>query len=138
MYARGTGKKQISATTGVARNTIRKYLQRFISLKITYADIDAMYDYKLDRLFTPQQPPRSNEKYKRLQQLLPEIEKQLKRKGVTRLQLWQDYIQKHPGGYARSQFNNYIQEYIGRHHPVMHIEHKALCFDFSAARFRRY
>jgi DNA-binding NarL/FixJ family response regulator len=42
MYARGTGKKQISATTGVAGNTIKKYLQRFISLKVTYADIDTM------------------------------------------------------------------------------------------------
>ena len=138
MYARGTGKKQISATTGVARNTIKKYLQRFISLKVTYADIDAMNDHEVDRLFTtPHQLPVADEKYDRLQQLLPDIEKQLKRKGVTRIQLWHDYIQKHPGGYARSQFNHYIQEYIGRHHPVMHIEHKAgdkLYIDFAGEK----
>ena len=138
MYAGGAGKKQISVTTGVARNTVKKYLKRFVSLKITYADVDAMSDHEIDRLFTPQQqPPPTDERYVHLQQLLPDIEKQLKRKGVTRIQLWHDYIQKYAGGYARSQFNNYIQEYIGRHHPVMHIEHKAgdkLYIDFAGEK----
>ena len=103
---------------------------------MTYADVEAMNDHEIDRLFT-QTPPRADERYEHLQQLLPDIEKQLKRKGVTRLQLWHDYIQKYPGGYARSQFNNYIQEYTGRHHAVMHIEHKAgdkLYIDFAGEK----
>lgn len=53
MYAQGTGKKQISTITGVARNTVKKYLHKFVSLKLTYADIEAMSDHALDSLFTP-------------------------------------------------------------------------------------
>lgn len=126
MYAQGTGKKQISAITGVARNTVKKYLHKFVSLKLTYADIEAMSDHALDSLFTPQQQaPPPNERFEQLHRMLPEIEKQLKCKGVTRLQLWEAYIKQHPDGYGRSRFNQYIQDYAGRSHPVMHMEHKA-------------
>jgi transposase len=125
LYVQGTGKKQISAITGVARNTIKKYLQKFISLKITYADIEAMDDHQLDTLFTPQQQAPVDDRYEQMQQLLPEITKQLKRKGVTRIQLWEAYVQQYPDGYGRSRFNKFIQDYAGRTNPVMHIEHKA-------------
>src|ERR1051325_956853 len=91
LYAQGKGKKQISALTGIARNTVKKYLHRFSTLKLTYADIDALDDQQLDQLFAPPAPPAKDERYEQLQHLLPQIEKQLKRKGMTRLGLWQAY-----------------------------------------------
>jgi len=138
MYAQGRGKKQISKLTGLSRNTVKKYLQQFISLKLTYDQVDAMNDQDLDILFIPKELPHPrDERYNQLGQMLPEIEKQLKRKGVTRLQLWEAYRLKYPDGYGRSRFNQHIQDYIGRTHPVMHLEHKAgdkLFIDFAGEK----
>ena len=134
MYAQGTGKKQISNLTGVARNTIKKYLYRFIAAKITYADIDTMTDHELEQFFATPVPQQPGLRYEQLQALLPGIEKQLKRRGVTRLQIWDNYRQQYPNGYGRSRFNYHIQQYLSRSQPVMHIEHKAgdkLFVDFA-------
>ncbi len=57
MYAQGRGKKQISKLTGLSRNTVKKYLQQFISLKLTYDQVDAMNDQDLDILFIPKELP---------------------------------------------------------------------------------
>ena len=137
LYAQGRGKKQISTLTGLSRNTVKKYLQKFVALKLTYADVDAMNDYQLDLLFTPQLPVPRDERYEQLQNLLPDLEKQLKRRGVTRLSLWEAYRQQYPNGYGRSRFNQYIQDYTGRSQPTMHLEHKAgdkLFIDFAGEK----
>lgn len=138
LYAQGTGKKRISALTGVSRNTIKKYLHTFASLQITYQDIDQLDDYRLDQLFAPAVPPKQplpkDERLEQMQRLLPELEKQLRRKGVTRLQLWHQYKKTHPDGYGNSRFNQLIQQYVERSHPTMHLEHKAgdkLFIDFA-------
>jgi len=126
MHSQGRGKKQISTLTGISRNTVKKYLQKFVSLKLTYAQAEAMNDHELDVLFTLREEPEAkDERYEIFQRMLPEIEKQLKRKGVTRLQLWEAYRLKYPNGYGRSRFNQHVQDYTGRTHPVMHLEHKA-------------
>jgi transposase len=134
MYAQGNGKKQISNLTGLSRNTIKKYLRRFVSLKLTYQQVEAMSDHELDCLFTPPAPPPANHRYEQLQQLLPDFEKQLKRKGITRLKLWEAYRKQYPDGYGRSRFNQHIQHFIEHTQPVMHLEHKAgdkLFIDFA-------
>jgi transposase len=138
LYVSGTGKKQISSLTGVPRNTIKKYLHRFNAQRLTYAGIEALSDQQLDGLFNPPAAPLpSDHRYQHLQSLLPGIEKQLRRKGVTRMQLWKVYIRQHPDGYGRSRFNQYIQQYASRSQPVMHIEHKAgdkLFIDFAGEK----
>jgi len=135
LYVQGTGKKQISKITGISRNTIKRYLYKFISLKLTYADIDSKSDHELEELFVETKPVvKKDERYEYLQALLPGYEKQLKRKGVTRLQLYEAYRSAQPDGYKNSQFNYFIRQYIDRGHPVMHLEHKAgdkLFIDFA-------
>jgi transposase len=57
--------------------------------------------------------------------LFPDYEKQLKRKGMTRKVLWEDYRKANPNGLGRSQFNYYFRLWKIQKNPVMHIEHKA-------------
>ena len=44
LYADGRGSKFISKTTGIARNTVKKYLLRFIELHLTIDRVEAMSD----------------------------------------------------------------------------------------------
>src|SRR5580700_10172407 len=79
------GKTFISKQTGVARNTVKKYVQRFRELKQTIEDINEMSDQQLNELFG--KPPTLKEPSKKqedLQAFFPYLDKALRRKGVTR------------------------------------------------------
>ncbi len=65
-------------------------------------------------------------RYKELHALFPDYSKRLKKKGVTRNQLFKR-VSKHLSfdGYARSRFCTYLQAYLALSHPIAHLEHKA-------------
>ena len=74
-YTQGTSKKQISVITGIARNTVKRYISRFISLRITYEDIASLSDHELEKLFIEPNSKPPDERFDRLQQLLPDTRK---------------------------------------------------------------
>ena len=55
----------------------------------------------------------------------PHMERELKKVGVTKLSMWQQYIAKHPDGYKSSQFCEYYKRWGKKVNPVMHMTHKA-------------
>jgi transposase len=125
LYTQGTSKKQISVLTSSSRNTVKKYISKFIQERLTYEGIEGMSDYALDLLFSVEPPPSKDERYEELQSLLPGIEKQMKRKGMNITLQWEQYLAVHPNGYGVAQFYKHYRDFTGRTHPVMHIEHKA-------------
>lgn len=138
LYGQGKGTKAIHSMLGVSHNTIKKYLQIYHGSGISYAAFSAMSDEELSSFFLISRPntPKSD-RQQELELLLPEMCKQLKRRGVTREQLHREYLSKYPDGFGRSSFNNYIQMYLGQSHPVMHIEHKAgekMFIDFAGKK----
>jgi transposase len=69
--------------------------------------------------------------------LLPEICKRLKRKIVSREDVYKEYRASHPEGYGISGFNTRIRLYLSKCSPVMHVEHKAgdkMYVDFSGLK----
>ena len=65
------------------------------------------------------------------------MDKELKRKGVTRVLLWQRYKVTHPNGVGRSQFNHYFALWKAQVNPTMHTEHKEgdkLYVDFAGEK----
>lgn len=136
-FTQGTSKKQISEITGVARNTVKRYIGRFVSLHITYEDIVALSDHELEKLFIEPHPSLPDVRFEQLQQLLPEIEKQMSRKGVTLLSLWKEYYSVHSPAYQYTQFKRYYHFYSNRVKPVMHMDHKAgdkMYIDFAGEK----
>lgn len=136
-FTQGTSKKQISEITGVARNTVKRYIGRFISLKMTYEEIMALSDHELEQLFIEPHPVLPDARFARLQELLPDIEKQMKRKGITLIKLWQDYYAANQPAYQYTQFKKYYKFYSQRVRPVMHMEHKAgdkMYIDFAGEK----
>ena len=63
-------------------------------------------------------------RYKVLHALFPDYSKRLKKKGVIRSQLFKEYQDTHPKGYARSRFYTYYQAYLALSCPIAHLEHK--------------
>lgn len=137
LRSQGKGIKTISSLLGVSRNTVKKYL---IFLDESGHTIDfalSLSDLDLQRLLQPPVEVPVSSRLEVLQSLLPLYCKRLKRKGVTREMLHQEYKAKYPDGYARSGFCRHIQNYQKTHTSVMHLEHKAgdkLYIDFAGQK----
>lgn len=126
LHAQGKSKLQIVILTGVSRNTVKRYLRKFDEGHYTYESINTLTDHELEILFgSTEKVNGANTKLQALQELFPELSKQLKRKGMTLQKLWEQYHQLYPDGYRRSQFCVHFNQYVRGTNPVMHLEHKA-------------
>ncbi len=137
LHTQGQSKKKISELTASSRNTVKKYISKFIQQRLTYDVITAMSDHELDLLFGYTEPAIKDERFEQLQRLLPDMEKQMKCKGMTITMIWEQYRAIHPQGYAITQFYKYYRHFIKRAQPVMHIEHKAgdkMYIDFTGEK----
>jgi transposase len=139
LYGQGKGTKSINSIVGISRNTIKKYLQTFHASGVSYEDLFKMSDSELSLMFTVKKPAQVSQRQLDLEAMLPQLCKQLKRKGITRDHIHQQYLEAHPDGYSRSRFNNIVQLYLGQSHPVMHIEHRAgekMYIDYAGTKLR--
>ncbi len=125
LYTEGKSKRFISNQLSLSRNTVIKYIDRFVSLKLTYEEVYNMPDKELFNLFQIPVSRDLSPKLKSLHDFFPLVERQLKRPGMTLLLLWEQYISNHPDGYGKTQFYSYYRRWKGTMSPSMRIEHKA-------------
>jgi transposase len=124
LYTQGKSKMFIKELTGLSRNTVKKYINLFIQNKHSIEDITNLSDKELDDLFcnTRIEP---SERLKQIIECFPDIDKELKRKGITREIVWKQYYQTHTDAYRFTQFCRHYKAWKKQVNPVMHIEHKA-------------
>ena len=101
-YDSQLAQRAIAHACGLGLGTVTTYLQRAAAAGLTWPLPDDLDDAALEaRLFTrPGVPPTSD-------RALPDwqtLHQELKKPGVTRTLLWQEYRGQHPHGYAYSQF----------------------------------
>lgn len=102
-YASSKGTKTISGMLNVSRNTVNKYLQIYQKSQLEIDKVLSLDNASLFALFQEKRKPLVvNERYDALQNLLPEYCRRLKKKGVTRHMLHQEYLCLHPDGYGHS------------------------------------
>lgn len=127
LYTQGRSRHFISEYLSLSRNTVKKYINQLIELKITFDELNEMDDAKLDELFIVKQLPELPIRLKALYAFFPYAEKELKKTGVTKMLLWREYKEKHPDGVQSSQFCEHFNRWSKRINakPVMHMIHKA-------------
>ena len=125
LYTQGYSKLKISGRLDVSRRIVRIYIHRFEKLQITYQDIAGLTDAELDKLLLKQSKQEIPVRLKNLRGFFPYVNKELKKTGVTRYRMWQEYIGKYPDGYQISQFCEHYRRWNRETGPLMHIEHKA-------------
>jgi transposase len=134
LHHQGRSKLWIAAQTGISRNTLKKYLKAFLESKLTFHEISELSDKDLEELFVKPEEKPINEKLQTLFTLFPTTRKELKKKGMTRQLLWEQYKAVHADGFGLSQFKHYYAQWKAQVNPVMRMEHKAgdtLYVDFA-------
>lgn len=138
LYASGKGTKYISQSTGVARNTIKKYLYRYVLSEKTIEQIEAMSDAEMSGFFLIKEPiVVINKRLSDLEPLLPGLAAMLKKRGVTKYMVYQSYLVQYPDGYKSSAFLERLNKYMQAGKPSLKMIHKAgdkLFVDFTGQK----
>lgn len=117
----GLSIKQISKSLGCSRGAISEYISRAKAAGLPWplpAEID---DAWLEQRLFPAVPPRRN----RPQPDFNYMHAELKKKGVTLMQLWSEYREAHPDGYGLTQFCDLYGRFAKNLNLVMRQTHKA-------------
>jgi len=126
LYEEQTGLKTIAVMARTSRNTVKKYIQKWNTLGLSYETFQQKSEAELHDLFCVRaESVSSNPRMEELDSLMPEICKELSKRGMTTLQQWDKYRESHPNGYGLTQFRLSIQRYRKISNPSMRMEHKA-------------
>jgi transposase len=126
LYEESTGLKVIAALSRTSRNTVKKYIHKWSLLDMSYEEFRQRSDSELHELFcVVEEPSAPNPRLETLEGLMPDICKELGKKGMTTLIQWDKYRKSHPDGYGLTQFRMAIQRYRRVSNPSMRMEHKA-------------
>ena len=140
LYASGRGTKFISQSTGVARNTVKKYLLRYTVVQKSLEQIEAMSDGEMSNLFLVNEIIKvPNKRREDLEMLLPSLVTMLKKRGVTKTMVHQYYLLQCPDGYLSSAFLVRLNHFMQAGKTSMKMVHKAgdkLFVDFTGQKLQ--
>lgn len=130
MQLQGRSIRQTAELNGVSRNTARDYLRRIAGSGMDFNELLLLDDESLRAIVyvDPLQkaaPGRSiDQRYGVLKAKLDIYSLELKKRGVTRQLLWNEYRSDHPDGYGYTQFCEYLQQHLRLDEAVMHFTHR--------------
>lgn len=135
LHKQGVTIKQMSRVLDISKNTVKSYLAKLAALSLDNDRLLAMDDMQLESMFHSGNPAfKPDHRYDSLMAQMDYLKKELSRKGVTRMRLWEEYILKCPDGYRFTQFCFHIQQRQLASKPTMvltHLPGEKLYIDFA-------
>jgi transposase len=124
-YSKGIGKKKIALHLSVSKNTVKHYIDFYLRLQIPFHDLEVMSDVELNNMFHPIPEKAAGDKLQRLYEFFPDMEKQLRRRGMTLALQFKEYQKRFPDAYESTQFYHYYRLWSKKVQPSMPQQHKA-------------
>jgi transposase len=134
LYQQGHGKKTIARNLCMSKNTVKTYIQKIEDHPLSLESLLALDDPILETQLFSGTPSYKERQYSNFANDLNYYAKELKKVGVTRRVLWEEYLQKHPKGYRYTQFCHHLAQYLLKKNPSMILQHnpgEKLFIDFA-------
>jgi len=134
MHRDGMGVKSIARTLQVSKNTVKGYLQKLETAGWDIATLLSLPDPAMDAKFNGGNPAYSDFRHDYLLSQMDYFESELKRKGVTKKLLWEEYRVKQTCSYSYSQFCFHLDQQSIARKPTMVLDHapaEKLMIDFA-------
>ena len=123
-YEAGLGQRDISRSVRVSVGSVNQYLTRAAQAGISWPLPDDMDQQGLIRALFPSQPEKHNSRFAVPD--WPTVQLELRRKGVTKQLLWEEYCQAQPHqAYSYSQYCQRYKVWLSRQRLSMRQVHKA-------------
>ena len=104
--------RSIASALHISKNTVSRYKSIAEADPLTTRELIALEDTVLNHRFNGGNPAYCDERMEVLKELLPALEKELKKTHVTSQLLWEEYRRDHPDGYSLSQFRYHISQHM--------------------------
>lgn len=124
LYSHGIGKRRIGERLGMSKNTVRFYVEALNRLHTPWDELLKLTDFDLNQRLHPPQESVVNTRVKQVYEFFPEMEKQLRRRGMTVAMQYLVFKERYPEGIKETAFYKYYNRWKKKVYPVMHIEHK--------------
>lgn len=126
--SRGTSISKIAVLLNMSRNTVKDYRDKFLLTGVTFIQLLEHSEIELS-LLIKSKPPSSviDADEKRLKKeftsLLPYFLTELRKAGVTKQLLWQEYLKDFPEGYRYTRFCYFLSQNQKQGEAVMRMVH---------------
>lgn len=134
LHQNGLSNRQIAKELGIYKGTVNSYISKIKAEKLDIEGLLVLEDPVLEGRFHAGNPAYLEERFNELKQMLPYFEKELKRKHVTVKLLWEEYLERYPGGYRYSQFCFHLNQLRVARKPsgiLVHQPAEQLFIDFA-------
>jgi transposase len=133
-YLNKLSNRQIEKIARVSRNSVANYIKNYEVSELTIQELLKLDDSKLEEVLSPQKGSKLLVKSQIEHPDWNYIHQELKKKGMTRALLYEEWREQHPNTYSYSQFNRYYVKYAKTITPSMrqiHYQGDKLFIDFS-------
>ena len=137
LHKQGESIKSTAKNLGISRNTVKAYLAKFKDLNVGIDMLLALDDPILEKKFHAGNPAYKDNRFEEIKNDIHYYEKELKRNGVNRKLLWEEYKVVYPDGYGYTQFCHHLNQQIIAKKPSMVLNHKPgekLFVDFAGKK----
>lgn len=137
LHAQGNGIKFIAKTLCISKNTVKSYLTRVKSLNLSTGQLLSMDDVELESKFHSGNPSYKDQRFEHLKDQLDYFHNELKKTGVTRYLLWEEYKLSNPKGYGYTQFVFHLNQQQKARKPSLVLTHEPgqkLFVDFAGKK----
>jgi transposase len=123
-YDQCLSNRAIARAADISYGSVCNYIQRAQQANLAWPIPADMDERTLSRILFPTQKPTGQRRF--VEPDFPAVQQELKRKGVTRLMLWQEYRLRYPDdGYSYAQFCARYQDWLGKQTRSMRQSHTA-------------
>lgn len=120
-FAQGLSERSIAASLGLGKGSVGTYLRRARDADLRWPLPDGLDDDSLELLLFPSSPSVPDP-----DRPVPDwaaMDKELRKRRVTRMLLWEEYRAQHPGGFGYTWFCTHFDAWKGRVRPSMRQTH---------------
>lgn len=131
-FGQGLSERQVAASLGLGKSSVGGYVRRAQQAGLVWPLPDGLDDDGLELLLFPASPSVPDP-----DRPVPDwakMDQELRRPGVTRMLLWEEYRAAHPDGFAYTWFCTHFEAWKGRVRPTMrqtHVGGEKVFVDFA-------
>lgn len=136
-YQRTNSIKSTARQLGISKNTVRSYLKKLKGGKEQIKEVLDLEEGDAIELMYSQEGKVSVDRTAILYSKMAYWIKELRRVGVTKYLLWQEYRLDYPSGYGYSQFCEHLKRELGRRDLTMSLDHtpgETMQADFAGSK----
>lgn len=111
MHKNRVSNRRIAKVVGMNKETVNNYVKKAEALGASLDELIGLDEPELERRLVSGNAAYSDPRFDVLSEMLPYIEGELRRKGVTLQLLWEEYKATHPNGYGLTQFRFHYSQY---------------------------